>query len=101
DFRAYADVGGRREALCPPGSKWGTDDAEIANVLFAARLTDLQEKRRVRGGAAPSVNTGKRNITMAELVRDHMLKKAHGDTTDSHMYDLQQRLAAALDYFGR
>ena len=37
DFRSYVDVGGGREALAPPGTTWGTTDAEIAEELFQAR----------------------------------------------------------------
>jgi integrase len=97
DLRAYADVGGEREALCEPDSKWGTTDKVIAEALFAARVTALQERRRGRVGA----EGGKRHTTLDVLVRDH-LKKKHkaGKTSWSHMVDLEQRLGAALEHFG-
>jgi integrase len=97
DFRAYADVGGGREALAEPGSTWGTKDKEIAGALFSARLAELEAKRRGRVGIRQE-----RAVTLAALVRDHLLMKAKaGKTSDSHLFDLESRLRAALDYFGR
>jgi hypothetical protein len=52
-------LGGDREALCEPDSKWGTKDEVIAEALFAARVTALQERRRGRVGA----EGGKRHTT--------------------------------------
>ncbi|HSW31883.1 MAG TPA: tyrosine-type recombinase/integrase [Longimicrobiales bacterium] len=97
DFRSYADVGGGREPLAVAGTKWGTTDTEIAGALFAARLAELDAKRR----GAVGVPT-KRSTTLAELVRDHLLMKAKaGRTSDGHLEDLEQRLTVALDFFGR
>jgi len=97
DFRAYSDVGGGREALAEPGSTWGTKDEEIAQALFSDRLAELQAKRAGRVGIEKH-----RTIGLAELVRDHLVKKAEaGRTSDSHLYDLEQRLGIALDFFGR
>lgn len=96
DFRAYSDVGGTRGALCEPGSTWGTTDAEIAEALFAAQLSVLQEKRRGRIGTPQSKST-----TLDVLVRDHLRKKHQaGLTSHSHMIDLEQRLRLALQFFG-
>ena len=96
DLRSYEDVGGERSALSEPGSKWGTTDPEIAEALFTARLLELQEKRR-GGAGAPQ----RRSTTLAELVRDHLLKKHQaGKTSHSHMLDLEHRLGVAIVYFG-
>ncbi len=38
DFRAYSDVGGKREPLIPEGLTAATDDEAIAAKLFADRL---------------------------------------------------------------
>jgi hypothetical protein len=46
DFRRFADVGGRLEALIPPGSNRATDDADLAASLYASRLEDLERARR-------------------------------------------------------
>ena len=97
DLRSYAEVGGGREALAPPGSTWGTTDPEIAEALFAARLAELEAKRKGQVGIRP-----RRTITLAKLVRDHLVMKAKaGRTSDSHLYDLEQRLRVALEFFGR
>jgi integrase len=97
DFRCYKDVGGGREALAPPGATWGTTDPEVAEALFDARLAELKAKRKHRVGVPQQ-----RTTTLAELVRDHLLLKAKaGKTSDSHLLDLEHRLTAALDYFGR
>lgn len=46
DFRDYADVGGRREALKAPGYTQATADHDVALALLAARLRDLDGRRR-------------------------------------------------------
>ena len=95
DFREYEDVGGGREALALPGSTWGTKDPRVAQALFAARLTEFQEARVGRVGVS------RRSITLAELARDHLLKKAKvGSTSRTHMHDLEHRLGVAVDFFG-
>jgi integrase len=97
DFRAYSDVGGGREALAEPGGTWGTTDPEIAQALFSARLAELESKRKGRVGI-----THERSVTLAALVRDHLLMKAKaGKTSDSHLFDLESRLRMALDHFGK
>lgn len=97
DFRAYADVGGGRGALAESGSTWGTTEPAIAEALFAAQLAELQAKRAGRVGIEQ-----RRTTTLAELACDHLLMKAQaGRTSHSHLADLEQRLRAALDHFGR
>ena len=96
DFRAYEDVDGDREALSAPGSSWGTKDPEIAKALFAAKLAELEDKRRGRVGAPV-----RRSTTLAELVQDHLLKKHRaGKTSHTHLLDLEQRLRLAIEFFG-
>ena len=96
DFRAYDEVGGKREALAEKGATWGTKDPEIAEALFAARLRELQERRKGRAGVDV-----RRTTTLAVLVRDHLIKKHKaGKTSHSHMVDLEQRLRLAIDFFG-
>ena len=99
DFRAYADVGGDRSALSESGSSpgsWGTTDKTVAEALFAAKLAELQGKRRGRAGVQQI-----RSTTLAVLVRDHLITKARaGRTSRSHLNSLEHRLGAALDHFG-
>ncbi|NIP57530.1 MAG: hypothetical protein GWM92_04965, partial [Gemmatimonadetes bacterium] len=84
DFRSYEDVGGGREALAPPGKTWGTEDKEVAEALFTARLAELQAKRKGQVGIEE-----RRTITLEKLVRKHLLQKAKaGNTSHSHMADL-------------
>lgn len=96
DFRAYSDVGGGRESLTEPGRKWGTTDPDVALALFEGRLAELREKRAGRIGAPRRNKT-----TLAALARHHLLTKAKaGRTSDSHMFDLESRLRAAIAHFG-
>jgi hypothetical protein len=48
DFREYADLGGRQEALIAPGEKLATTDPVIAHALANARVRDLEAQRRGR-----------------------------------------------------
>ena len=99
DFRAYADIGGDRSALSEPGAppgSWGTTDKTVAEALFAAKLAELQGKRRGRAGVQQT-----RTTTLAVLVRDHLITKTKaGRTSRSHLNSLEHRLGAALDRFG-
>lgn len=46
DARDYRDVGGGQEALRAPGEQWATTDPDVAQALAAARLNELEAKRR-------------------------------------------------------
>jgi hypothetical protein len=48
DFRTYRDVGGRMEPLTAKGERWATTDRDVADVLAAARLQELDAMRRGR-----------------------------------------------------
>jgi len=96
DFRAYEDIGGKREALKEPGTGWGTQDQEIARILFRERLEELQAKRRGRAGGPDRKST-----RLDRLVRDHLVqKKLAGKTSESHLIDLDHRLRVAVEHFG-
>ncbi|MEX2530805.1 MAG: tyrosine-type recombinase/integrase [Gemmatimonadota bacterium] len=96
DFREYRKEGGGREALSEPGETWGTTDPGRAHALFARRLEELKGKRQGRSGAPRQ-----RSTTLAELVRHHLILKAKaGKTSESHLSDLESRLAAAIKHFG-
>jgi integrase len=107
DFRAYRDVMERtpdgmvpsgREALCEPGAKWGTQDPDTAEALFAARLEELKNKRRARAGAPPRKAQRTR---LQAIAAEHLRKKeAAGQTSERHLIDLETRLRAAVEFFG-
>jgi integrase len=48
DLRAFADVGGKQEAMIPKGEKRATTDHSTAVVLMAARITELEAARKGR-----------------------------------------------------
>lgn len=48
DFRAFADVGGGREALVAPGEHWATGDQVLAQALAHRRLEILITRRQAR-----------------------------------------------------
>jgi integrase len=99
DFRAYADVGGGREALSEPAQTWGTTDPAIAEALFGKRLDELRAERRKRAGAP--AHKGARRITLVRLAALHHRKKTEaGQTTARHLRDLKHRLKVAIKYFG-
>ena len=46
DFRGFRKVGGRYEALKPPGERCGTMDRDVAMKLLTDRVAHLEERRR-------------------------------------------------------
>ena len=70
DFRDFADVGGKREALIPPGAVRATSDPDIAHRLLADRLSELEERRRHR------ILLGvPRQGKLAEFAQYHLIQK--------------------------
>ena len=99
DFRDYADVGGRREALIVPGETLATTDLGIAEVLAAKRLAELNQLRARRQGRA--VHGLPRETTLAEFAREHLIAKAKaGTTTQGWVAESEHYLGRALDFFG-
>ena len=99
DFRDYADVGGRREALIVPGETLATTDLGIAEVLAAKRLADLNQLRARRQGRA--VHDLPRETTLAEFAREHLIAKAKaGTTTHGWVAESEHYLQRALGFFG-
>jgi len=93
DFRA---LGGRREPLVPPGERVATTDRDIAEVLAAERLKQLEQASRNRvllGIEGPA--------HLAEYASQHLVLKARsGEVTRSHVAELETRLQRAVDFFG-
>ncbi len=93
DFRAK---GGRREPLVPPGERVATTDRDIAEVLAADRLKQLEQASRNRvllGIEGPA--------QLAEYASHYLvLRKKSGKVTEHHIAALQTRLQRAVDFFG-
>jgi integrase len=93
DFRS---LGGKREALVPPGGRTATKDPDIAESLAAERVKQLRQVNRNRvllGVEEPAY--------LAEYSSRHLVLKAKsGRVTKSHLADLETRLKRAADYFG-
>lgn len=95
DVRDFADVGGRLEALIPPGSKRATDDPEIAEQLAAERLIALQRMRK----SSVILGTAKR-ATLGEYIRHHLIEKKKSRLwTDEWIAKTEKRLGDAMLYF--
>jgi predicted LPLAT superfamily acyltransferase len=72
-------VGGGREALTPAGQKSATSDPDVAQALAAARVRELEAKRRGRA-LYGEIKTS----TLADLARLHLIAKA-----ESKRYSVQ------------
>lgn len=49
DFRKYADVGGKREALKQEGMSVPTTDSDTALAVYLRRVRELKMKRKDKG----------------------------------------------------
>ncbi|MGH7564031.1 MAG: tyrosine-type recombinase/integrase [Gemmatimonadota bacterium] len=95
DFRDFADVGGKREALIPRGMTVATDDPAVAEKLVDERLEELQGRRRYRGlyGTTPA--------TLEEFAAHHLDEKAKaGVVTDRWLVAAERQLRSAIEFFG-
>ncbi|MDQ3556203.1 MAG: site-specific integrase [Gemmatimonadota bacterium] len=96
DFRDYADVGGKLEALKPPGSHGATTDADIATKLAAARVKDLEDRRRRR-----HLSGTEQQSTLGAYAERHLeLKDESGKVTRDHLEATEHHLRAAVEFFG-
>ncbi len=96
DLRDYADVGGGREALVPPGEKVATADETTAHVLLARRLEHLDATRRGRTlhGESPPV-------TLADFAQAHLVAKAESHRFTEHWLEVTEKcLDRAVAFFG-
>ena len=74
DFREFADVGGRIEALKLPGHGYGTQDRDIAIKLGAERLEQLEQLRRNK-----HLLGREKTATLAEYATHHLRAKGRAD----------------------
>lgn len=99
DFRDYADVGGKQEALKVPGERRATTDPDVAAKLMADRLTELERLRR--GQALTGVI---REESLYRFAAEHLRKKAQGIRkeliTEAWVEHAQMHLETAINFFG-
>jgi len=94
DFRDFADVGGRREALVVPGERVATGDDQVAERLAAQRLEALLAARHHRG------LTGVGLATLRAAAAAHLVaKERSGRFTDRHLANVERQLERACAYF--
>ena len=94
DFRDYAEVGGKQEALIPRGRSRATEDRDEATELLAARLRDLKAGRK-RGEV---VGRNDVNPTLAEYAHHHLNAKAQVRRIATVERD-ERALRQILNYF--
>lgn len=101
DFRDYADVGGKREALIPKGATLATTDADVAEALAVARVKELEALREQhRSGVLLGVPEVK-PATLEAFAAEHLVeKKRMGRVTDLWLADTETHLRRAIKYFG-
>jgi integrase len=96
DFRDYAYVGGKREALVAEGEKLATADPDIAQALVTGRLRELDAKRRGR-----ALYGERKTTTLTELVRLHLIAKAESKKfSEQWLAALEIYLRRALNVLG-
>lgn len=96
DFRDFADVGGGREALMPPGAVVATVDPDLAAELATRRLRELERRRKDR-----TLLGSDKSATLQAFAAHHLLKKAKGgQVTHRWLLQAEQKLEAAVEYFG-
>lgn len=96
DFRDYADVGGRREALKAPGTGQATEDEDLARVLIGRRLESLDGKRRGR-----VLHGERKDGSLAVIARLDLLAKADSKNfAETHLAAVEARLRTVLRILG-
>jgi len=96
DFRDFTAEGGKREPLIPPGETLAATNADVAQVLIAARLKELESIRRER-----QLLGVRRRSTLFEYAREHLIAKAKaGKVTDGWLEAAEVYLSRAVDYLG-
>ncbi len=99
EFRDFADVGGKREALLVPGEKLGTTDRKLAEVLAAQRLTELQALRARHSGRA--VAGLPPETPLGVYAAQHLIrKKSSGTTTDGWLVNVERYLTRFVAFVG-
>lgn len=96
DFRDFADVGGKQEALIARGERRATTDADIAQKLTSDRLQELERRRRNKALLGIEREAGLRTFAA-----HHLREKARsGRITEDWLEEQQRRLEEAVAFFG-
>jgi integrase len=96
DLRDYASVGGRQEALKPKDEQRATKDEDVAIILLAARVKQLEELQR--GAHLLGI---KRRIGIGPFAERHLILKAsEGRSRRGHLKNVQTHLERIANYFG-
>ena len=96
DFRDFADVGGKQEALIGPGQRRATTDPDVAQKLAMDRILDLERRRRNRALLGIEREAGLRTFAA-----HHLREKARsGRVTEEWLEEQQRRLEEAISFFG-
>lgn len=92
DLRDFADVGGKQQAMIPPGKSHPTQDRDEASALVSRRLAEFKD-RRERGAGAD-------NPTLRDYARRHLdLKRASRGRAESTITRDAYALERFLQYF--
>lgn len=99
DFRDFADVGGKREALIPPGATRATTDPDVARKLASDRVAELEAKRR--GRVLLGEEQERKGAKLKPFAAHHLReKKRAGKVTDATIEGDENYLSAAVEFFG-
>ena len=100
EFRQWAAWGGTREPLVPPGEKYSTTDRHTATLLFAKRLGELRDLRRLHPNGLPHGDLDR----IAPYVGYHVAMmenvKGRNPPTKDYIANVLVRLTHAAVFFG-
>ena len=104
DFRDFADVGGKREALRPEGQREATADVDVATKLASDRIEALKDAREAKARGATNEVFGivpRTTATLAAYAARHLdLKAQNGEGVESWLAQAQRHLETAGNFFG-
>ena len=100
DFRDFADVGGKREALIPEAESQATDDADLAVVLQAERLADLKRFRERRRDHQIMGDNVVEDTLLAEYALHHLEELKRAGRSPQWIVQVQKKLESAVAFFG-
>ena len=96
DFRKYADVGGKREALKQEGMSVPTTDSDTALAVYLRRVRELKMRRKDKGLFGETVE----ERGLAEYAAHHLEEKARsGRVTEDHLAISEHYLRRAVEFF--